>query len=82
MRPQLDGDVAVADDVQVRMVGLVLGKRRDSIEEFHGCHEVLHDMGSPRVSASLRVGTRRDRTQSIDDKIDSVKRVMGKNQDH
>ena len=36
------------------------------------CHEVLHEMGAPRVSSNLRVGTRNDRTQSMQDKIKSV----------
>ncbi len=36
------------------------------------CHEVVHEMGAPRVSTSMRVGTRTDRAQSMQDKIDSV----------
>ncbi len=36
------------------------------------CHEVLHEMGVPRVSTNLRLGTRIDRTQSMQDKIQSV----------
>lgn len=36
------------------------------------CHEVLHEMGAPRVSTNLRLGTRVDRRQSMQDKIDSV----------
>jgi len=36
------------------------------------CHERIHDMGAPRVSTSIRIGTRTDRAQSMQDKIDSV----------
>ncbi|MBV1882045.1 MAG: MTH1187 family thiamine-binding protein [Pseudomonadales bacterium] len=36
------------------------------------CHEKVHDMGAPRVTTSIRVGTRVDRAQSIEDKIRSV----------
>jgi uncharacterized protein (TIGR00106 family) len=36
------------------------------------CHEVLHEMGAPRVSANLRIGTRTDRAQSLEDKVRSV----------
>jgi uncharacterized protein (TIGR00106 family) len=36
------------------------------------CHEVLHEMGAPRISSSIRLGTRTDRLQSMDDKISSV----------
>jgi uncharacterized protein (TIGR00106 family) len=40
------------------------------------CHEVLHAMGVPRVSATLRVGTRTDRDQSLEDKVRSVTEKM------
>lgn len=36
------------------------------------CHEVVHEMGAPRVSTSMRIGTRIDRDQTMQDKIDSV----------
>jgi uncharacterized protein (TIGR00106 family) len=36
------------------------------------CHEVVHAMGAPRVSSTLRIGTRTDREQSLDDKVRSV----------
>ena len=36
------------------------------------CHEKVHDMGAPRVTTSIRVGTRIDRAQSIEDKVRSV----------
>ena len=36
------------------------------------CHEVLHEMGAPRVATNMRLGTRTDKTQTMDDKIASV----------
>ena len=36
------------------------------------CHEVLHDMGVPRISTVIKAGTRVDREQSMDDKLHSV----------
>lgn len=36
------------------------------------CHETLHTMGAPRLSANLRVGTRTDRQQTMAEKIASV----------
>lgn len=36
------------------------------------CHEVLHDMGAPRISTIIKAGTRTDRAQSLDDKVRSV----------
>ncbi len=40
------------------------------------CHEVVHQMGAPRVSSTLRVGTRTDRPQTMDDKIRSVQEKL------
>jgi len=36
------------------------------------CHKELHQMGAPRVSTNLRLGTRVDRDQKMSDKIESV----------
>jgi uncharacterized protein YqgV (UPF0045/DUF77 family) len=41
------------------------------------CHEVLHEMGVPRVHTELRIGTRTDRDQSMEDKIVSVREKLG-----
>ncbi len=41
------------------------------------CHEVIHAMGAPRISTTIRLGTRTDREQSMQDKIDSVTSKMG-----
>lgn len=40
------------------------------------CHEVVHEMGAPRISSTLRFGTRIDREQSMEDKISSVERLI------
>lgn len=40
------------------------------------CHERIHDMGAPRISTNIRIGTRTDREQSMQDKIDSVTSKM------
>ncbi|MEH6471776.1 MAG: MTH1187 family thiamine-binding protein [Halopseudomonas sp.] len=36
------------------------------------CHETVHAMGAPRITSTMRVGTRTDRHQTMDDKINSV----------
>ena len=36
------------------------------------CHETLHEMGVPRISTQIKVGTRTDRSQTMEDKIKSV----------
>ncbi|MGB0466214.1 MAG: MTH1187 family thiamine-binding protein [Pontibacterium sp.] len=40
------------------------------------CHEVVHEMGAPRVSTSIRVGTRTDRKQTMADKLQSVEQKL------
>ena len=40
------------------------------------CHEKMHEMGAPRCSSSMRLGTRVDRDQSMRDKLDSVYEKM------
>jgi uncharacterized protein (TIGR00106 family) len=41
------------------------------------CHEAIHAMGVPRISSSLRFGTRIDREQTIEDKVLSVEEKLG-----
>lgn len=36
------------------------------------CHEVVHEMGAPRISTTIKLGTRIDRDQTMADKIASV----------
>ena len=36
------------------------------------CHQTLHEMGVPRLSTNMRLGTRVDREQTMQDKIQSV----------
>jgi len=40
------------------------------------CHEVVHEMGAVRISTTVRLGTRIDREQSMQDKLDSVARKL------
>jgi uncharacterized protein (TIGR00106 family) len=42
------------------------------------CHEKVHAMGAPRVSTTLKLGTRVDREQSMEDKVRSVEEKLGK----
>ncbi|MGD0584205.1 MAG: MTH1187 family thiamine-binding protein [Oryzomonas sp.] len=44
------------------------------------CHEVVHGMGAPRISTIMKVGTRTDRIQTMEDKVKSVKGKLGEAQ--
>ena len=41
------------------------------------CHEVLHGMGAPRVSTVIKLATRTDRDQTLEDKVRSVESKLG-----
>ena len=36
------------------------------------CHEAVHQQGAPRITSTIKLGTRVDRSQSMQDKLDSV----------
>jgi uncharacterized protein (TIGR00106 family) len=41
------------------------------------CHEVVHEMGAPRITTSIKVGTRTDREQTMEEKVRSVEKILG-----
>jgi len=48
------------------------GEWDDVFAAVKKCHERVHEMGASRISSTLRIGTRTDRDQTMDDKIKSV----------
>jgi uncharacterized protein (TIGR00106 family) len=40
------------------------------------CHETVHALGAPRITTTLKVGTRTDRNQTMADKIESVRHKL------
>jgi uncharacterized protein (TIGR00106 family) len=40
------------------------------------CHEVVHQMGAPRITTTLKFGTRTDRVQTMEDKVKSVEKKV------
>lgn len=41
------------------------------------CHEVVHEMGAPRIHTNIKCGTRTDRDQTMSDKVESVRKKLG-----
>jgi uncharacterized protein YqgV (UPF0045/DUF77 family) len=37
---------------------------------------VVHEMGAPRISTTLKIGTRTDRVSSMDEKVRSVQEKL------
>ncbi|MCY4051733.1 MAG: MTH1187 family thiamine-binding protein [Gammaproteobacteria bacterium] len=50
----------------------VEGEWDQVMDAIKSCHEAVHDAGAPRISTTIRLGTRTDREQTMQDKIDSV----------
>ncbi len=40
------------------------------------CHEVVHGMGAPRITTTIKLDTRTDRDQSMEDKVRSVQEKL------
>ncbi|MBN3562297.1 MULTISPECIES: MTH1187 family thiamine-binding protein [Aliamphritea] len=50
----------------------VEGEWDDVLAAVKRCHEDLHEMGAVRITSHMKLGTRTDKAQTIQDKIDSV----------
>lgn len=37
------------------------------------CHEAVHAMGAPRITTTMKLGTRIDRDQTMEEKVTSVR---------
>jgi uncharacterized protein (TIGR00106 family) len=65
-------------DIQLHANGTnIAGEWDDVFAAIKRCHEVVHGMGAPRISTVIKVGTRTDRIQTMDDKIQSVRSKLG-----
>ncbi len=40
------------------------------------CHALVHQMGAPRIMTVIKLGTRTDRMQAMEDKVGSVERKL------
>lgn len=54
----------------------VEGEWDDVFTALKHCHEKLHAMGAPRITAAFKVSTRIDKQQSAADKVRSVKEKL------
>ncbi len=50
------------------------GEWDDVMAAVKKCHERVHEMGAPRITTTVKMGTRTDRSQTIQEKIESVLR--------
>ena len=52
------------------------GEWDDVFAAVKKCHEVVHEMGAPRISTTIKLGTRTDRSQTMGDKVRSVEQKL------
>jgi len=52
------------------------GEWDEVIHAIKVCHETLHEMGVPRIATQIKIGTRTDRTQTMQDKVESVQKKL------
>lgn len=52
------------------------GEWDDVFATIKQCHEAVHEMGAPRISTTIKCGTRTDREQTMEDKVRSVERQL------
>ena len=55
---------------------VVQGEWQAVFDAVRLCHERVHALGAPRISTSLRLGTRIDRSQTMAEKVESVRRRL------
>lgn len=54
----------------------VEGEWDDVFNALQQCHQTVHEMGAPRITTTVKMGTRTDRSQSMADKVESVQRKL------
>ncbi len=48
------------------------GEWEEVMAAVKACHEKVHLMGAPRITTTIKMGTRIDRQQTMEDKVTSV----------
>jgi uncharacterized protein (TIGR00106 family) len=52
------------------------GEWDEVLRAIKSCHEAVHALGVPRISTTIKLGTRVDRAQSMQDKVRSVQEKL------
>ena len=47
-----------------------------SIAAIEACHQAVHAMGCPRIYATVKINTRTDNDQTLEDKVASVQALL------
>ena len=52
------------------------GEWETVFKAIRACHERVHEMGAPRISTTIKLGTRVDRQQTMAEKVASVREKL------
>ena len=64
-------------DIQLHAYGTNVEGDWDAVfGAIRQCHEEIHRMGAPRITTTLKFGTRTDRDQHMADKVNSVQEKL------
>lgn len=75
----VDAFAAAGLETQTHAYGTnVSGEYDEVFAALKAALEDIHAMGAPRITCTIKLGTRTDRDQSMQDKIDSVAQKRGK----
>ena len=62
---------------QLHPYGTIIEGEWDSVlAAVRKCHERIHEMGAPRISTTIKLGTRTDRSQTAADKVRSIEQKL------
>lgn len=66
-------------DTQLHAYGTNIEGEWDAVfNAIRRCHEKIHRMGAPRITTTLKFGTRTDRDQHMVDKVKSVENKLSR----
>ena len=46
------------------------------MDAVKACHEVVHELGAPRIFTSLKISSRTDRDQALEEKTAAVQKLL------
>ena len=52
------------------------GEWETVMDAIKRCHLRIHEMGAPRITSTVKLGTRVDRDQSMDEKVEHVEALL------
>jgi len=70
------GDVGLYHQLQANGTAIE-GEWSEVFAAIERCHEIVHELGASRIYTVLKVNTRTDRVQSLEDKLASVRARVG-----